>query len=306
MKTGRPVEIPGADYKDKGTYIRPGPLGGHNWQAMSFSPKTGLVYLPAQDNGRYYEQPKTMAEFKQMQGDPVKAPLPYNLGVGSIDRNAEALRGSVQGPTARVGSGRAQTAMDGRVRRVLERRHARDRGQSRVPGHRRRRLHRLQRGDRREAVVVVGDDGHRRAADHLLDRRQAVCVGDGGMGRRVFEEARELRPPADVCDRRDRIAAVAAAAAHRDGDREQRARRSRSLPARSLYATYCVRCHGGATILPDLRRSTPAVLAGLEKILDGALVERGMPRFGELDKPAIAELRAYLLDERRKLAAGGQ
>ncbi len=60
MKTGRPVEIPGADYKDKGAYIRPGPLGGHNWQAMAFSPKTGLVYLPAQDNGRYYEQPKTI------------------------------------------------------------------------------------------------------------------------------------------------------------------------------------------------------------------------------------------------------
>ena len=56
-------------------------------------------------------------------------------------------------------------------------------------------------------------------------------------------------------------------------------------------------------MLPDLRRSTPAVLDGLEKILDGALVERGMPRFAELDKPAIAELRAYLLDERRKLAA---
>ena len=57
LKTGRPVEVPGAAYKDKGTYIRPGPLGGHNWQAMSFSPKTGLVYIPAQDNGRYYEQP---------------------------------------------------------------------------------------------------------------------------------------------------------------------------------------------------------------------------------------------------------
>ena len=70
-----------------------------------------------------------------------------------------------------------------------------------------------------------------------------------------------------------------------------------------LFNTYCVRCHGGATILPDLRRSTPAVLAGLEKILDGALVERGMPRFGELDSPAVAELRAYLIDERKKLAA---
>jgi hypothetical protein len=59
-------------------------------------------------------------------------------------------------------------------------------------------------------------------------------------------------------------------------------------------------------VLPDLRRSTPAVLSGLEKILDGSLVERGMPRFAELDKPAVGQLRAYLLDERRKLAAGGQ
>jgi mono/diheme cytochrome c family protein len=70
-----------------------------------------------------------------------------------------------------------------------------------------------------------------------------------------------------------------------------------------IFETYCARCHGGATILPDLRRSTPAIYNGLEKILDGSLAERGMPRFAELDKTAIAELRAYLLDERRKLAA---
>jgi hypothetical protein len=39
----------------------------------------------------------------------------------------------------------------------------------------------------------------------------------------------------------------------------------------------------------------------LDNILDGSLVERGIPRFSELDKPAIAALRAYLLDERKKL-----
>jgi mono/diheme cytochrome c family protein len=72
-----------------------------------------------------------------------------------------------------------------------------------------------------------------------------------------------------------------------------------------LYAVYCVRCHGGATVLPDLRRSTPAILAGLEKILDGALVERGMPRFAEFDKAMAVELRAYLVDERKKLVASG-
>jgi cytochrome c5 len=62
-----------------------------------------------------------------------------------------------------------------------------------------------------------------------------------------------------------------------------------------LYNTYCVRCHGGATVLPDLRRSTPSVLNGLDKILDGALVERGMPRFGEFDKAMVAQLRGSLL-----------
>ena len=42
-------------------------------------------------------------------------------------------------------------------------------------------------------------------------------------------------------------------------------------------------------MLPDLRRSTSGIYAGLDKILDGSLVERGMPRFEDLDKPAIAD-----------------
>ena len=55
--------------------------------------------------------------------------------------------------------------------------------------------------------------------------------------------------------------------------------------------------------MPDLRRSAPTVLNSLDKILDGAMVERGMPRFGEFDRTMVAQLRGYLLDERRKLAA---
>ena len=27
--------------------VSPGPLGAHNWHAMSFNPKTGLAYYPA-------------------------------------------------------------------------------------------------------------------------------------------------------------------------------------------------------------------------------------------------------------------
>ena len=129
----------------------------------------------------------------------------------------------------------------------------------------------------------------------------AVRLGDGGLGRRVLEEGAQLWPPADVCDWRHRGAAVAAAAAHRHGDRAQRHAAADRAGAK-IFNTYCARCHGGATILPDLRRSTPGIYTGLEKILDGSLAERGMPRFAELDKAAVASC-ARMLDERRKLAA---
>ncbi|HUR41257.1 MAG TPA: PQQ-dependent dehydrogenase, methanol/ethanol family [Verrucomicrobiae bacterium] len=50
MKTGRPIENPEADWTREARLIQPGPLGAHNWQPMSFNPKTGLVYIPAQEN----------------------------------------------------------------------------------------------------------------------------------------------------------------------------------------------------------------------------------------------------------------
>ena len=47
--TGRPIENPGVRYEKGLVLMKPGPLGGHNWQPMSFNPQTGLVYIPAQD-----------------------------------------------------------------------------------------------------------------------------------------------------------------------------------------------------------------------------------------------------------------
>ncbi|HUP93223.1 MAG TPA: PQQ-dependent dehydrogenase, methanol/ethanol family [Solimonas sp.] len=51
MTTGRPVENPAADWtKASGpTLVYPAPFGAHNWQPMSFNPKTGLVYIPMQE-----------------------------------------------------------------------------------------------------------------------------------------------------------------------------------------------------------------------------------------------------------------
>jgi mono/diheme cytochrome c family protein len=271
---------------------------------MSFSPTTGLVYLPAMDNGRYYEQPKTVGEFKQMQGDPVKAPLPYNLGLGSIDRKAEAYDVPYKGrllawdPVAR------------KPRWTVEYGAYWNGGTLATAGNL------VFQG------TAAGDFIAYRAADgaklwsswattgivappitYMIDGKQYVSVmaGWGGaFSKKTRSYGRLLTytiggNAGAALPARARPRAVTAVASN--------ARPEQIAAGEKLFNTYCVRCHGGATILPDLRRLQPGTYTALEKILDGSLVDQGMPRFGELDKPAVAELRAYLLEERRKLAA---
>lgn len=51
MQTGRPIENPNIRYETGKTEIWPGTVGGHNWQPMSYSPRSGLVYIPIQQIG---------------------------------------------------------------------------------------------------------------------------------------------------------------------------------------------------------------------------------------------------------------
>jgi PQQ-dependent dehydrogenase (methanol/ethanol family) len=61
--TWRPVETPGANYQaNPGTTISPSSLGAHNWHPMSYSPATGLVYIPVTNTASVYESMPT--EFK--------------------------------------------------------------------------------------------------------------------------------------------------------------------------------------------------------------------------------------------------
>lgn len=57
LKTGRPVENPAARYTvAKAAIVYPAPLGAHNWHPMSFSPRTGLVYIPVTENNTGFQQ----------------------------------------------------------------------------------------------------------------------------------------------------------------------------------------------------------------------------------------------------------
>ena len=70
-KTGVPVELPDGQYINERKLVYPGPLGGHNWQPMTYSPDTGLVYIPAIDIPFSYGQDH---EFKHIPGR-------WNLGL---------------------------------------------------------------------------------------------------------------------------------------------------------------------------------------------------------------------------------
>ncbi|RZA22954.1 MAG: PQQ-dependent dehydrogenase, methanol/ethanol family, partial [Proteobacteria bacterium] len=77
LVTGRPVEIPEARFADKPYMIWPSGLGAHAWMPMSYSPKTGLVYIPAmhapitlQDNKDYERRPGRWNTGVTMMGPP--------------------------------------------------------------------------------------------------------------------------------------------------------------------------------------------------------------------------------------------
>jgi quinohemoprotein ethanol dehydrogenase len=74
LKTGRPVETPEARFPTGAGLIYPSSVGVHNWQAMSFNPRTGLAYLPTVDMPQYYSDRETDVKAWRPQ------PFSYNTG----------------------------------------------------------------------------------------------------------------------------------------------------------------------------------------------------------------------------------
>jgi len=81
--TGRPIENPDIRYDRTGkrAELLPGALGAHSWQAMAFSPRTGLVYIPAQEIPMTYE---AVTDFR---------PAPIGWNIAAVTTNPANVRG---------------------------------------------------------------------------------------------------------------------------------------------------------------------------------------------------------------------
>jgi len=318
LDTGRPIETEQARYGREQTIIQPGPGGGHNWHAMSYSPATGLVYIPAAESSFVY------------QDDPDWEFIPgaWNLGVSIGTHEGVPVRPSElyeDGTGPSVGIGNFLLAWDPIAGRAAWRvTYGTNAGggtlatagnlvfQGNATGE--LAAYSADRGDKLWSVNV-GNGILAPPVTFMLDDVQyvSVLVGWGGasglFGRgepapykaegRLFTFALGADAPLAVIKGNERPPLTPIAF---EADDREIARGA------DLFGNRCSMCHGRGAIssgtIADVRYAQPATLDSLEQIVrDGAYLGLGMPQFDWFSDQDLADLRAYILSERAALVA---
>ncbi|MCB2015704.1 MAG: PQQ-dependent dehydrogenase, methanol/ethanol family [Sphingobium sp.] len=322
IKTGRPVERPDIRYEKGPVTIWPGTIGAHNWQAMAFSKKAGLVYIP------YMQLPTT---FNSTAED--KAELPsltldkpkMRFGIGATFRSAivdpDDGKGALiawdpvrqkqvwrvdreyiwnGGILATAGNIVFQGTADGQLEA-----YSADRG---------KKLWSFGAGNgiiappisfaangHQYIAVLAGYGGASAAGGKLFDTgwrygihpsRLLVFRLDGA------EKLPDTPPPVDSTPPVDDEKIVIDAAAATRGAK--------------LYSETCRICHGAGAAAtgptaPDLRASGITLdLNAFKMVLNGALVERQMPKYDDLSEDEMRDLFMYIRSEARHPGKAGE
>jgi len=314
MSTGRPQENAGADWTTGPKLVVPGPLGAHNWQPMSYSPLTGLVYIPAQENAGLYSpandstwqhrgvwnigtQPLSLPEdVKQLQGvissfkghllawDPVLQKARWTVDYPNIWNG---------GTLATAGNLVFQGTADGRV--VA---YAADTGSK------------LWESPANTGVMagpMSYEVGGEQYVTFMAGWGGAFPLALGGIAQnaKVMSEARvitfklggsaTLPPPEHKLAPLPPPPALTADAATVDR-------------GRNLFNGICGVCHGlnaiGGGVLPDLRYLTSEKHLLFNGIVAGAYARKGMPSFSDLLKPDdVDAVHQYLIQRAHDLDA---
>ena len=300
LETGRPVEVPAARYDESGEALMfPGTLGAHNWQAMSFSPRTGLVYIPYMQLG---------TQFSRVGGDVPIAGL--GLSVTPVAEDEEDGRGALlawdpvkqaarwkvvhdtiwNGGTLVTGGGVVfQGTADGQFSAYAASTGDRlwdfDAGLGIISA-----PSTYSVDGRQYVSVLVGYGGTAAAISQFLD----VGWKYGAQPRRLLTFALDgaaslpASPPADL-----RVRAV--------DDPSLALDEADVAAGRMLYGMLCPLCHGfdlrsAGSPAPDLRESQLSLSReAMSTILrEGTLLPRGMPQFAELGENEVRQLHAYI------------
>ncbi|MGE3690807.1 MAG: PQQ-dependent dehydrogenase, methanol/ethanol family [Novosphingobium sp.] len=305
LKTGRPIEEPDIRYRKGGFDMYPGMIGGHDWQAMSYSPKTGLAYVPMQQIGVRFGGSSTSEEAMNM-GDLTIEPVANRPGDGkgtlvAWDPVRQRPAWKVQhselwngGTLATAGGLVFQGAADGYFY-VYDAANGRE-------------LWKFNAGHGIVAAPMSYSLGGRQYVSVLSGYGGAIGMFGrlinpgwkwGAQPRRLLTFALDGKasiPPSAPPDKQ----------VHPIDDPSMKLDPA-DVAAGGRVALRCMICHGGRMVAngstgPDLRESHIALqVDSLTQVLrQGALAQYGMPRFDKLSDTEIRQIHAYIRAEARK------
>jgi quinohemoprotein ethanol dehydrogenase len=308
LATGRPVEAPGIRYESGETFLWPNPTGAHNWQAMSYSPASGLVYIPYMQNGvHFYRGPAKL-------GDVFVAGLSIGSNIVDPEDGKGALlawdpvrqqpRWKVQhdtiwngGTLATAGNLVFQGTGDGRFSAY-----------DAISG---KRIWRFDAGLGIIAPPISYQAHGRQYIALLVGYGSAAAIGSDvmragwrwGAPRRLLSFALDGKAALPAMPPRDNTV-------HALDDPGLKLNEADVAAGKSLYMN-CVVCHGRDAVsagapAPDLRESAIALdpKSFWSVVHEGSLLPAGMPRFDMLSQTEVNQIHAYIRS-RARIAMGG-
>jgi len=314
MKTGRPIEVPGARYQDGSFLMLPSGIGAHAWMPMSYDPRSHIAYIPAMQVPMVYGTDKNFTVHPGRWNTAVA----YGADVPGLPSDPAARSKALA--AMQRGTLLAWDVLKGKAVWSVEHGYPWNGGTLATAGNL------LFQGTYDgQFVAYRADDGrklwsiesHRGIMagpmTYMVDGVQYVAVmagygGSMGMAAPYPDQSRKMPNGQILVFRLDGTATLPAfepipqPPANPSTDRftaEQRAEGAR------WYGTYCGICHRGP-VNPDLRRanalSDRAAFRAI--VIDGALTMNGMASFRDYLTPDQAEsVRAYLSGEAEKLKA---
>ncbi|KAA1191900.1 PQQ-dependent dehydrogenase, methanol/ethanol family [Pseudohalioglobus sediminis] len=305
MATGRPVEDPAARYEEAPFMLRPSGLGGHNWHPMSYSPQTGLVYIPALDFAAPMEREEEFSWFDGHWNLGYKAPyspLGKLLSQALLRRMIDSYllawdplqqREVWRVPNPELGGGGVLSTGGGLVFQGI--------ADNAFKAYHAETGEELWSFDSQHGIVAA-------PISYRVGGRQYVTVmaGQGGgyslatgveripasPKRRVLTfslDGSALLPAYELPAGREQPPA-----ANADADTLQR--------GGEAYNRFCLRCHGAGAVsdgsIPDLRKLDNHWYEQFDAVvLGGSMAGLGMPRFDDVLTPEqAADIKAYVLD----------
>ena len=311
LATGRPIEAKDLDYRDKLVEVKPSPFGAHNWQPMSYNPKTGLVYIPAQEVPYFFQLDK---EWKRRPGA-------WNTGVDmtvadDFPRNLVSGHLLAWDPVAKKEVWRAQYTLPWNGGTLTTAGNLVFQGTAHGTFVAYRATDGKQLFEAPAGTGIVAPP-----ITYELDGVQYVAVM-AGWGGAFALVAGDAAAAAGVVDNRGRLLVWKLGGTVQLPPQQAAAREVAAVPAHfgaatvargnHTYHRWCAVCHGvgvvSGGVLPDLRKVDPKVYPMMDAIvLEGALAGNGMPRFDAwLGPEDVAAIRAYVLTRRAVLVEEGK